>query len=126
LRTEPTVLLGERPDATDAGWLLVVDGDRHPLGWVEPTRIGARAVTEADLHRGGTVAREHGSLRGALDAALSSPSRRGVVVDASGALCGTVLAHEVLTAIEHTDRPERDESDPVHGGAAPVEGEGPA
>ncbi|MBD3784669.1 MAG: ABC transporter ATP-binding protein, partial [Micrococcales bacterium] len=45
------------------------------------------------------------------------PSRRGVVVDDSGALVGTVLAHEVLSAIEDTDRPERDEDDPVHGGA---------
>src|SRR6188472_3080244 len=31
LRSEPTVLLGERPDRTDAEWLLVVDRDRHPL-----------------------------------------------------------------------------------------------
>ena len=38
-------------------------------------------------------------------------------------LCGTVLAHEVLNAIETTDRPERDESDPVHGGAAAVRGD---
>ncbi len=75
-------------------------------------------MTEGDLHRGGTVAREHGSLRAALDAALSSPSRRGVIVDDAGSLCGTVQAHEVLTAIEQTDRPERVESDPVHGGAA--------
>jgi osmoprotectant transport system ATP-binding protein len=120
LHSEPTVLLGERPGPTAAGWLLVVDDDRHPLGWVEPTRIGDRPVSEADLHRGGTVAREHGSLRGALDAALSSPSRRGVIVDDTGVLCGTVQAHEVLTAIERTDRPTRDESDPVHGGAASV------
>ena len=104
-------------------WLLVVDDDRHPLGWVEPTRIGDRPVAEADLHRGGTVAREHGSLRGALDAALSSPSRRGVIVDDAGVLCGTVRAHEVLTAIEQIERPERDESDPVHGGAAAVRGD---
>ncbi len=125
LRSEPTVLLGEAPTGSDAGWLLVVDEDRHPLGWIEPHRIGDRAITQADLHRGGTVAREHGSLRGALDAALSSPSRRGVIVDDSGALCGTVLAVEVLTAIEDTDRPERDEHDPVHGGAAAVRaGEG--
>ena len=123
LHSEPTVLLGERPDRPGADWLLVVNGERHPLGWVEPARIGDREVGEADLHRGGTVAREHGSLRGALDAALSSPSRRGVIVDDGGALCGTVLAAEVLTAIEHTERPERDESDPVHGGAAAVEGE---
>ena len=123
LHSEPTVVIGERPDRSDAGWLLVVDDDRHPVGWVEPTRIGDRPVAEADLHRGGTVAREHGSLRGALDAALSSPSRRGVVVDDAGVLCGTVQAHEVLTAIEHVDRPERDESDPVHGGAAAVRGD---
>ncbi|MFL6167523.1 MAG: ATP-binding cassette domain-containing protein, partial [Ornithinibacter sp.] len=120
LHSEPTVLLGERPGRTHAGWLLVVDDGRHPLGWVEPPRIGDRAVSEDDLHRGGTVAREHGSLRSALDAALSSPSRRGVIVDDAGSLCGTVQAHEVLTAIEQTDRPQRDESDPVHGGAASV------
>ncbi|MBM6401616.1 ABC transporter ATP-binding protein [Phycicoccus sonneratiae] len=119
LRSERTVVLGERPDS-DAGWLLVVDDDRHPLGWVEPRRIGGRAVEDADLHRGGTVARADGTLRGALDAALSSPARRGVVVDDSGALVGTVLAHEVLSAIEDTDRPERDEDDPVHGGAVAV------
>jgi osmoprotectant transport system ATP-binding protein len=119
LRSERTVVLGERPEP-GASWLLVVDDDRRPLGWVEPARIGERAVEDADLHRGGTVARANGSLRGALDAALSSPSRRGVVVDDSGALVGTVLAHEVLSAIEETDRPERDESDPVHGGAVSV------
>jgi osmoprotectant transport system ATP-binding protein len=90
---------------------------------VEPKRIGDREVAEADLHRGGTVAPEHGSLRAALDSALSSPSRRGVIVDDGGVLCGTVLAHEVLNAIETTDRPERDESDPVHGGAAAVRGD---
>jgi osmoprotectant transport system ATP-binding protein len=116
LRSEPTVLIGEVPQS-DAAWILVVDDERRPLGWVEPRRIGARPVTRADLHRGGNVAREHGSLRAALDAALSSPSRRGVIVDSSGALSGTVLAHEVLTAIHGAGRPERDETDPVPGGA---------
>jgi osmoprotectant transport system ATP-binding protein len=117
LRSEPTVVIGETPES-DAAWILVVDDDRRPLGWVEPKRIGGRPVTRADLHRGGTVAHEHGSLREALDAALSSPSRRGVIVDSSGALSGTVLAHEVLTAIEEAERPERDESAPRQGGTA--------
>ena len=123
--SEPTVLLGEQPPHSDAAWLLVVDGARRPVGWVEPGRVGERAVTEGDLHRGGTVARAQGSLRGALDAALSSPSRRGVIVDDAGELCGTVLAHEVLTAIEETDRPDRDEADPS-GTAGTAGGQGGA
>ena len=106
LRSEPTVVLGEVPKAPYAAWLLVVDDARRPVGWVEPARIVGE-VTAADLHRGGTVASSGGSLRAALDAALSSPSRRGVIVDEAGALCGTVLGHEVLTAIEEAERPDR-------------------
>jgi osmoprotectant transport system ATP-binding protein len=109
IRSEPTVPLGaSREDAAAAagdGWLLVTDERDHPLGWVEPAHLGGSVTSEA-LHRGGTVARASGPLRHALDAALSSPSRRGVLVDDGGALLGTVRAHEVLTAIEETERPE--------------------
>ena len=34
-----------------------------------------------------------------------------MVVDDSGALVGTVLAHEVLSLIESTDRPDVDQPD---------------
>jgi len=109
VRAEPTVCLGAtRQEATVAArddWLLVVDEQQHPLGWVEPGRLDGTVTSEA-LHRGGTLARAQGPLRHALDAALSSPSRRGVLVDDEGALLGTVRAHEVLTAIEETERPE--------------------
>ncbi len=115
LRPERTVTIGERVTGVDSNWVLVVDGDNHPLGWVEPHRVKAEVRSE-QLHRGGTVARANGPLRGALDAALSSPSRRGVIVDDSGALVGTVRAHEVLTAIEETERPELE--DPDRPGAA--------
>ena len=114
LTTEPTIGLGASPDqakaASNDGWLLVVDGDRKPLGWVEPHRLG-RAIDREMLHRGGTVARVHGPLRAVLDAALSSPSRRGVLVDDEGVLAGTVRADQVLTVIEHTERPGDDAAD---------------
>ncbi|MGL4745965.1 MAG: ABC transporter ATP-binding protein, partial [Dermatophilaceae bacterium] len=127
LHQERAVVLGEVPDATAGSWQLVVDDDRRPLGWVEPARVGARPAEQRDLHRGGTAARATGSLRSVLDAALSSPSRRGVLVDDTGALVGTVLAPEVLAAIEDADRPERDHGDPVRGGAAkPADDEGVA
>jgi osmoprotectant transport system ATP-binding protein len=101
---EPTVVLGVDGDAARlaaAGrrWLLVVDQADSPLGWVQPTQISG-AVTREVLHRGGTVAAVGGSLRAALDAALSSPSRRGVLVDDDGRLVGTVRAQDVLTEIE--------------------------
>jgi osmoprotectant transport system ATP-binding protein len=105
LASERTVAMGETVKGIDADWVLVVDEGNRPLGWVEPQRVAGDVTTEV-LHRGGTVARAGGPLRAALDAALSSPSRRGVIVDDAGSLVGTVLAHEVLTAIEQTDRPE--------------------
>jgi osmoprotectant transport system ATP-binding protein len=109
LQPEPTVRLGAtaaevQAAAARGGWLLVTDEDQRPLGWVEPDRLGGQ-VTSESLHRSGTVASITSSLRNTLDAALSSPSRRGVVVDASGALAGTVRAQEVLAAIEEIDRP---------------------
>jgi len=109
LRPEPTVRLGATGEEARAaggvdGWLLVVDEHRKPLGWVEPSRIQDTVRSER-LHRGGTVASMTGSLRTALDAALSSPCRRGVVVDEAGAFAGTVLGHQVLEAIESAERP---------------------
>ncbi len=108
IREEPTVQIGATPEqvrqATADGWVLVTEDDR-PLGWVEPSRID-RDLQRQMVHRGGTVATVSGPLRNALDAALSSPSRRGVIVDDDGRLLGTVRAHEVLTAIEEVERPE--------------------
>ncbi len=102
LVAEPTVRIGTTPaqarSATDDRWLLVVDEDQRPLGWVEPARLQA-PIGAADLHRGGTVAAVDGSLRGALDAALSSPSGRGVLADAEGVLAGTVHAADVLETL---------------------------
>jgi osmoprotectant transport system ATP-binding protein len=119
LKSERTVALGEGVDSLPDPWVLVVDENNHPLGWVEPKRV-AGPISSEMLHRGGTVARASGPLRTALDAALSSPSRRGVIVDDSGALVGTVRAHEVLTAIEQADRPEL--ADPALPGATGVTG----
>jgi osmoprotectant transport system ATP-binding protein len=63
------------------------------------------SIDAQKLHRGGTIASVNGTLRNALDAALSSPCRRGVVVDETGAFAGTVLGHQVLSAIESSARP---------------------
>jgi osmoprotectant transport system ATP-binding protein len=108
LNSEPTVLLRATASAAvavaaGATWLLVVDDAGAPAGWVEPSRLRG-PITPAQLHRGGTLARHGGSLRAALDAALSAPSGRGVITDDAGRLVGTVTAKDVLAEIGRATR----------------------
>jgi osmoprotectant transport system ATP-binding protein len=120
LAQERTVPLGATPaqaaGAAHDGWILVTDENRRPLGWIEPDRLTAPIRPEM-LARGGTVATVGGPLRNVLDAALSSPSRRGVIVDDQGALLGTIRAHEVLAEIEERARPELQDEDPPPAGS---------
>ena len=108
LHDEPAITLGsELADAAGVareGWVLVVDEAAVPQGWLALTGVSQNAlhgpVTPELLNLGGTLATRGGTLREALDAALSSPSGRGVVIDADGRLAGTVTASEVLGRIE--------------------------
>lgn len=110
LHDESTLSLGSQPREAGGtagdGWALVVDDERRPLGWVRPADLAQEEpVDTSALALGGTLARVDGPLRAALDAALSSPSRRGVVVDGDGRLVGTCRATEVLAVIESQERP---------------------
>jgi osmoprotectant transport system ATP-binding protein len=104
----PAVRLGSRLSEargrTKDGWTLIVDQDNRPQGWLAAgggdVADDYTAVTPELLNLGGTLAREDGTLREALDAALSSPSGHGVVVDADGRLRGTITAGRVLGQIE--------------------------
>ena len=103
LGKEPTAPLGTSPEslrqiATD-GWVLITDAANRPLGWVDVESTG-NTVREGDLNLSGTLAVEGSSLRHVLDAALSSPSGRGVIVRPSGELVGTVTLPDVVAAIE--------------------------
>ena len=75
--------------ARPTGWTVVVDDGGRPAGWASPENPGT-LVSGGSLHRAGS------SLRTALDAALSSPSGRGVVVDDDGRFVGTVGATAVI------------------------------
>jgi osmoprotectant transport system ATP-binding protein len=103
--TEQTVTLGadgaQVQRAAVEGWALAIDDARKPIGWVNAHAVPAgRGVGPELLQRGGTAAPAGGSLRAALDAALSSPSGRGVLVDENGVLIGTITAGEVIERIE--------------------------
>ncbi|MBA8825087.1 osmoprotectant transport system ATP-binding protein [Saccharopolyspora lacisalsi] len=87
-----------------AGWVLALDHERRPRGWLLPDATVDGQLTENQLLAGGSLYTEGTSLRGALDAALSAPSGLGVVVDADGAYVGVVTARHVLDLIESRRR----------------------
>ena len=106
LRDEAVVALGEpltsvAERAVD-GWVLVVDAQKRPQGWLSVASAANRTgvVTTDLVNLGGTLATEASSLREALDAALSSPNGRGVIVGDDGSLTGTVTASQILARIE--------------------------
>ena len=105
----PTVASGATPeqarDAARDGWVLVVDDDRHPQGWLQVDEDGTVDV-DAVVAGGSLYDTEADSLRGALDAALSSPSGFGVAVDGAGAVVGSVRADDVLGALADARREE--------------------
>jgi osmoprotectant transport system ATP-binding protein len=83
------------------GWAVVVDSDQRPQGWVRVGQLADGPVTADSLIAGGSLYdTESGSLRGALDSALSSPSGLGVAVDANGGVVGSVSADDVLAVLE--------------------------
>lgn len=103
LGAEPTALLGTTPEAirsiaTDR-WVLVTDAEKRPIGWTDAQSL-KQPLREGDVNLSGTLAPEGSSLRHVLDAALSSPSGRGVVVGSSGEFIGTVTLANVVAAIE--------------------------
>ncbi|MDN5748716.1 MAG: ATP-binding cassette domain-containing protein [Pseudonocardia sp.] len=95
-----TTSLGS-PAVGNGAWTLVVDDASRPQGWCA-RRDGAdgTAVTAEHLVPGGTLYDvTSGSLRSALDAALSSPSGQGVAVAGAGRVVGSVSADDVLAAL---------------------------
>ena len=95
----PTVQLGRRP-AVQAQWQLAVNDDGQPRGWLPPNADVDGMLEESDLLAGGSLYRQGGPVRGALDAALSSPASLGVVIDDHGRAIGTVRARQILDVIE--------------------------
>jgi osmoprotectant transport system ATP-binding protein len=112
---EPTIPLGARISeavrVAQDGWVLVVDDTGTPQGWLNVNHGEYDAgiqVTPDLLNLGGTLASQGGTLRTVLDAALSSPSGRGVVIDSRSRFVGTVTSADVIGRIEAKAKAARD------------------
>jgi osmoprotectant transport system ATP-binding protein len=96
-----TVELGEPLPGPVGDWRLAVTADRKPRGWLAPGSTVDGALTEADLVAGGSLYQQGTAIRGALDAALSSPAGLGAVVDDEGRVAGVVTARQILDVLEN-------------------------
>lgn len=103
LVAEPTVRLGATAGAAKSlslgRWILAVDDNGRPLGWVDLERQ-VNEIRADDINLSGTFAARDEPLRGLLDAVLSSPSGRGVVTDPHGRLIGTATLAAVSSFLE--------------------------
>ncbi|MFD8497636.1 ABC transporter ATP-binding protein [Amycolatopsis sp. NPDC059657] len=88
--------------ASSDGWRIAVNTDGQPRGWLPPNSTVDGELAESDLVAGGSLYVQGTPIRGALDAALSSPASLGVVVDDDHKVIGVVTARQVLDVIEGT------------------------
>src|SRR4051794_8762060 len=84
-------------------WRLVTRDDGTPYAWVNADGVqlhrGGSSLYDSTI-AGGSLFGPDGTLRLALDAALSSPAGLGVAVDDDGQVIGGVRADDVVAALE--------------------------
>jgi osmoprotectant transport system ATP-binding protein len=99
------VVQEEGVDALTLGvgdWVLVTRPDGTPFAWINADGVelhrGGSTLYDSTI-AGGSLFRPDGTLRLALDAALSSPAGLGVAVDDAGQVLGGIKAADVLAAL---------------------------
>jgi osmoprotectant transport system ATP-binding protein len=88
-------------------WALVVKEDGTPLAWINADGVAVHRKGSSlydSTVGGGSFFKPDGTLRQALDAALSSPTGLGVAVDERGHLIGGVRADDVIEALSERRR----------------------
>jgi osmoprotectant transport system ATP-binding protein len=92
--------------ATD-DWALVTRADGSPFAWIDRDGVAlhreGKSLYDSTI-AGGSLFLPDGTLRLALDAALSSPAGLGVAVDADKRVLGGVKADDVLQALKALPR----------------------
>ncbi|MQA60953.1 MAG: ATP-binding cassette domain-containing protein [Actinophytocola sp.] len=108
----PTTALGAstadaRAAVRDQRWVLALDADRRPLGWLDVSQSDmdtVDTVESAALLSVGATFTGDSSMRRVLDGALASPAGYSVGVDADGAFTGAVSTAEVAQHLASQDR----------------------
>jgi osmoprotectant transport system ATP-binding protein len=90
-------------DLSPGEWALVIRPDGTPYAWINAGGVelhkSGSSLYDSSI-AGGSLFRPGGTLRLALDAALSSPAGLGVAVNEADQVIGGVKADDVLAALE--------------------------
>ncbi|HKB32156.1 MAG TPA: ATP-binding cassette domain-containing protein [Streptosporangiaceae bacterium] len=102
-------------------WLLAVDPERRPRGWVSAAKLeelpASQPLAQAPLEGTGHTFRvSTDSIRAALDATILSPSGQAAAVDDEGHVVGVTSYDELLVAIHAST--SGDTKGPAGGGRA--------
>jgi osmoprotectant transport system ATP-binding protein len=85
-------------------WALVTKPDGSPYAWIDVNGVGlhrqGKSLYDSTI-AGGSLFTPNGTMRLALDAALSSPAGLGVVVDDRRQVVGGLKADDVIAAIKN-------------------------
>ena len=101
----------------DGEWRLVTHQDGSPFGWIDADGVECHRDGDTlydSVTAGGSLLRPGGTLRAALDAALSSPSGVGIAVDDAGLVICCAMADDVIDALDdqRQEQEPEDESPP--------------
>jgi osmoprotectant transport system ATP-binding protein len=89
--------------ADPLGYLLLLDAQDHPIGWVSGDRIPASGTVEADLVASTSpLLDRRTTLKDALSMLLGYDVQAGVVIDRRGAYLGLVTVDDVTTYLRGT------------------------
>jgi osmoprotectant transport system ATP-binding protein len=81
-----------RTVADPLGYLLLVDANRRPIGWIAPVALSGGPIEEAMAFAMSPLLDRRTTLKDALSMLLDADVQAGIVVDRSGAVEGLVTA----------------------------------
>jgi osmoprotectant transport system ATP-binding protein len=105
---DPTRDARSRLDSNAFPYLLVVDADNRPIGWVEREEIPADGQISVEMAvPASPLLNRRTTLKDALSMLLDADVQAGIVVDRSGALIGLVTVDMIAERMREgtADRP---------------------
>jgi osmoprotectant transport system ATP-binding protein len=118
LGTAPTARVGDdatdarrRVEAHDLPYLLLLDPEDRPVGWVDPRRLTGGLLTEDLAGATSPLLDRRTTLKDALSMLLDDDVQVGVVVDRRGAYRGTVTVQQLASYTRESAREVQDRAD---------------